>query len=330
MKVWLPTPATGTGSEVFTRQLADALSRRNIEAIVSYYPKQIEAMPKLIASLNIRPPSNTDIIHLGAGSATSFFRFGIPSVITGHGAFERSDYDTHKSILQRLYHSILVRPSIKEAANKANTVTAVSQWVANIYRQDYAAQKVEVINNWVDPDIFSPIKKTPNRKLLFVGRAAWQKGSHLLPELCKLLGSDFELTCTIRANEWAGKIPGNVHLVGPVAQDKMPALYRAHDALIVPSIAEGFCLAAAEAMACGLPVFGFRGHGLDDILGPMINSCSAKLLDLDSLTNSIKEVFGKPQTYRDISEQCHQHVMSRFTEEIALAKYISLYQKIMS
>lgn len=328
MKVWLPMSATGTGSEVFTVQLARALSSRGIQAVITRYPKKIEAMPWFLSAY--KSPKKTDVIHLNAGSAAGFLHRDIPTLVTGHGAFERPTYDAYKSLPQRLYHSLLVRPGIKKAIAQASAITAVSQWVADVYQLDYSAQKITVIYNWVAVDRFSPVRKPRARKLLFVGRPAWQKGSHLLPELSALLGADYELTCTLNQNEWVGDVPANIRLIGPVTQDKMPDLYRAHDALVVPSLAEGFCLAAAEAMACGLPVFGFRGHGLDDVLGPIANTCSSQMLDLNGLVNSIREVFEMPQTYDEISGQCRQRVMQHFTEEIALEKYISLYEKIIS
>jgi len=45
-----------------------------------------------------------------------------------------------------------------------------------------------------------------------------------------------------------------VILAGPQAQADMPALYRLADALVFPSVKEGFGLVALEAMACGTPV----------------------------------------------------------------------------
>lgn len=45
-----------------------------------------------------------------------------------------------------------------------------------------------------------------------------------------------------------------VHLIGAVADEDMPALYRRCDALVFPSIKEGFGLVVLEAMATGLPV----------------------------------------------------------------------------
>ncbi|MCW6510914.1 MSMEG_0565 family glycosyltransferase [Lichenifustis flavocetrariae] len=45
-----------------------------------------------------------------------------------------------------------------------------------------------------------------------------------------------------------------VRCIGPLADADMPALYRISDALVFPSVKEGFGLVVLEAMACGLPV----------------------------------------------------------------------------
>ena len=42
-------------------------------------------------------------------------------------------------------------------------------------------------------------------------------------------------------------------LTGPLADSEMPALYRRADVLAMPSLLEGFGLAALEALACGTP-----------------------------------------------------------------------------
>ncbi len=44
-----------------------------------------------------------------------------------------------------------------------------------------------------------------------------------------------------------------VHMVGPVADEDMPNLYRLADALVFPSLKEGFGLVVLEALASGIP-----------------------------------------------------------------------------
>ena len=324
MKVWFPLSATGTGSEVFTAQLAGALARRGVESVVTHFPATIESMPWLLALR--RPPPRVDVVHANAASAAGFMHHAIPLVMTAHGAFERAAYDAFKSMPQRLYHALLVRPALHAAVARAAATSAVSSWVADIYRREYAAPDVQVIHNWVDAAVFHPVRKDAGRKLLFVGRKAWQKGGHLLAALVQRLPDGFELACTWNRGDWDGPVPANVTLLGPVPRERMPALYQACDALVVPSIAEGFCLAAAEAMACGLPVFGFRGHGLDEVLGPLAPDCSVDLLDLDGLVGAIARVFDDQRLYRDLSARARAHVQAHFTEDVAVDRYLALYR----
>jgi glycosyltransferase-like protein len=69
-----------------------------------------------------------------------------------------------------------------------------------------------------------------------------------------------------------GDAAPRVVLPGAIAQADMPALYRLADALVFPSVKEGFGLVAIEAIACGTPVVAsrippFTEHfGDDDVL----------------------------------------------------------------
>ncbi|SON57111.1 Mannosylfructose-phosphate synthase [Hartmannibacter diazotrophicus] len=61
---------------------------------------------------------------------------------------------------------------------------------------------------------------------------------------------------------------GAVIVTGPVPQRLMAPLYRAADALVFPSVKEGFGLVVLEAMACGTPVVVPHGAPFDEYLGP--------------------------------------------------------------
>ena len=56
----------------------------------------------------------------------------------------------------------------------------------------------------------------------------------------------------------SGLPPDAVIVAGPIAQADLPALYRVADALIFPSVKEGFGLVVIEAMASGVPVIASR------------------------------------------------------------------------
>ncbi|WP_341486848.1 MSMEG_0565 family glycosyltransferase [Pararhizobium sp. A13] len=59
-----------------------------------------------------------------------------------------------------------------------------------------------------------------------------------------------------------------VHITGPIADPDMPNLYRMADALVFPSIKEGYGLVVLEAMASGVPVVVSSIAPFTEYLGP--------------------------------------------------------------
>jgi glycosyltransferase involved in cell wall biosynthesis/tetratricopeptide (TPR) repeat protein len=57
-----------------------------------------------------------------------------------------------------------------------------------------------------------------------------------------------------------------VVIAGDIGPEELPSLYRAADCLVQPYRAEGFCLPALEALACGVPVIATAGGPTDEFL----------------------------------------------------------------
>ncbi|HZV72527.1 MAG TPA: glycosyltransferase family 4 protein [Conexibacter sp.] len=148
---------------------------------------------------------------------------------------------------------------------------------------------VDVVPNGVDLERFAP--DGPARELpgpaadgragsasaactfLFVGGTIWRKGIDvLLAAWARAFGPDDDVRLVVKdfgvESSYKGQTSGADVLalaartdVAPVTyltQDlpaaELPALYRAADVVVLPYRAEGFCLPALEAMACGVPV----------------------------------------------------------------------------
>ncbi|HEX4804775.1 MAG TPA: glycosyltransferase, partial [Conexibacter sp.] len=163
-------------------------------------------------------------------------------------------------------------------------------WVPSAYVRDgYVAAGmppgiVDVVPNGVDLERFSP--DGPRHPLLagdgaeragctflFVGGTIWRKGIDvLLAAWARAFRSGDDVRLVVKDfgadSSYKGQTAGDdVRALGarpdvaPVAyltQDlppgELPALYRAADVVVLPYRAEGFCLPALEAMACGVPV----------------------------------------------------------------------------
>lgn len=93
------------------------------------------------------------------------------------------------------------------------------------------------------------------RQLLFVGRFVEKKGLPTLRELAAANPSyDLLLVGSGPIDPASWQLP-NVKLLGRKSRRELADLYRAVDALVLPSVGEGFPLVVQEAMACGLPAF---------------------------------------------------------------------------
>jgi glycosyltransferase involved in cell wall biosynthesis len=84
-------------------------------------------------------------------------------------------------------------------------------------------------------------------ELVLAGATGWQQDPH--------------------ANELAAEGAGRVHVPGRVASNELDALYRGADAVVYPSLYEGFGLPLIEAMACGIPVVASDIEVLREVAG---------------------------------------------------------------
>jgi glycosyltransferase involved in cell wall biosynthesis len=71
----------------------------------------------------------------------------------------------------------------------------------------------------------------------------------------------------LRSKVAASGCQSRIHMPGFVPDDELAVLYRASQAVVLPSLWEGFGLPAAEAMACGVPVLHSTAGSLPEIVG---------------------------------------------------------------
>jgi len=168
-------------------------------------------------------------------------------------------------------HDRASRPQLLAAAGRAAGLLAVS----DAMRRDMQAigidpAKVALHYTGVDTSVFSPGDRAAARAALGMGEAPAiatvgalipRKGQALVIEaLAELPGVHYWLAGSgeeegrYRALARRLGVADRVHLMGPVAQSDLPQLYRAADAVVMPSASEGLANAWVEALACGTPI----------------------------------------------------------------------------
>jgi glycosyltransferase involved in cell wall biosynthesis len=169
-------------------------------------------------------------------------------------------------------------------------------------------------------------------RLLYAGQVVPSKGVDTAIEACRLLvhihgipgvaltiagGSvrpDYveRLQATVRQ---AG-LADHVRFTGRLAREQMPALYRAHDVLVFPSVwAEPFSITVLEAMASGLAVVGTATGGSGEILQHGVNALVFPPEDSAACARHVQALVDHPDVYEQIRRQGRQTVERGFDLE---------------
>jgi L-malate glycosyltransferase len=112
-------------------------------------------------------------------------------------------------------------------------------------------------------------------------------------------------------------------------QHEVAALLAQTDLLLVTSQMESFCLAALEAMACGLPVVASRVGGLPEVV---LDGKTGLLFDpgqLDQAARSVLDLLSDPERYKQMSESAFRHARN-FDYHEGVLGYEELYLRHLS
>ncbi len=179
------------------------------------------------------------------------------------------------SQLKRLYYEKVVRPAVRRAA-RILTVSAFSkrdlvEW-SGVHEE-----QVVVVSNGVSEafQVKGPVRTTDCPYFLFVGARKPHKNlSGVLEGFARSgLAKHSRLLLTGHADRHVVRLASELKIascldfIGNVPDSELACFYRGAVALVAPSLYEGFCLPALEAMACGCPVIAARADAQYEVIG---------------------------------------------------------------
>lgn len=333
MKIWFPVIRGGSGTDVYTRRLSEALARRGITTAITWFPIHYEFAPFLLK--NVPPPPATTVIHVNSWNGFAFKRQGIPLVVTEHLNALDELYSPYKNLAQRIYHETLIRRFVLASFRVASAVTAVSSFTASGLARTLSIRNAEVIYNFIDTQAFCPQeqdRRSPDQpfRLLFVGNLSRRKGSDLLGPIMRELGPRFKLSFTsgLRGSRTRLCAP-NMAPLGRITDDsELIRIYQRCDALLFPSRFEGLPIAPLEAMACAKPVIAARSSSLPEIVQDRVSGILCPTDDVRAFASACRRLSESPQILWDYGLAARRRVQSLFSEEIVVSQYLALYQKV--
>lgn len=203
-----------------------------------------------------------------------------------------------------------------------------------IRRYRLPAQKINVIPNSVNTDVFCPlssVKKVPFR-LGFVGRFSPEKNLLLLLDAISsiegvslLLIGDGDQRQEIE--DRALYLGVSVKFCGNVPNYRLPELLNTCQAFVLPSQWEGMPKALLEAMSCGLPVIGTDVPGIRDLIVHGQNGCLSPN-NLQGLRKTIDSVLNDNALCDGLGRRAREYILHNFTLEQTVSDELTLLQSL--
>jgi glycosyltransferase involved in cell wall biosynthesis len=124
-------------------------------------------------------------------------------------------------------------------------------------------------------------------------------------------------------------LAGRVVVHGPVATERVAALYQAADVFVLPSLREPYGTVWGEAMAAGLPVVGWRAGNL-----PYLASDEEAVMvapgDVEGLSQALALLAGDQPLRRRIGEAAGRRAASRPTWRDSAASFFDALREVVA
>ena len=293
-----------------------------------------------------------DIIHDNQCLGYGFLlmkAFGIPIVSTIHHPLtidRRVWFENPSSKLKQKIKMILYYPLIMQriVSNRLDGIVTVSEDAAGRIVRSFGVprEKIRVVHNGLDASIFRPVEAVPKvpKRIIFVGNVGDpKKGFDYLLKAMAKLEPDIELIVVdggtparIRTQELVGRyaLKHPITITGKISREKLVEWYGTAQLAVVPSLYEGFCFPAAEAMACGIPVVSTDAGALPEVVGT--NGEAGILVsarDPEALANAIRSLLSDPERCDRMGRAARERVLNTFTWRRATEKLVDVYREII-
>lgn len=263
-----------------------------------------------------------------------------PLIITVHGG---------------LIHSLpkrspMLKAMVRVILRNADHVVVVSDGLKRSLLElcGVAEAKIDVINMGIDTNIFKPLPKARIRTklglpkevviILFVGSLRPVKGLDCLISALSLLKTDRSVHLYIigqgeeeeplRDKTGTLGLGGMVSFIGSKSQPDVAEWLAAADIFVMPSLAEGFGLAALEALHCGTPVIASKVGGIPEFVANGKNGFLVDPGNPAELADRLALLINDKKVYETV-QLGTAAISDEYSVEHQARRLILLYEKLL-
>ena len=236
-------------------------------------------------------------------------------------------------------------PITKFSIEKSDRITAVSQYLRQQTFKAFgcAGCQVEVIYNFIDPDIYNRSKYPQllseqlnggRRVLMHVSNfrpvkrvrdivRIYARVQEAVPAVLVMVGDGPDRVEAEAEAQMLG-VERTVHFLGKI--DVVAPLLAGADLFLLPSQSESFGLSALEALASGTPVVGSKAGGLVEVVKEGATGALCEIGDVDAMARASVEILSDRERWQTMSRDAAADARARFSRDDIVRQYEALYE----
>lgn len=347
--VWESAPSLLTGTKVTCKKFLLPLNFRGKGWLSTYLEWVLWVVKAAFKSFSLARPAKPDVIFVPNNTLPNLisgyiagFIFQRPMCVVVHhidtpfsksrlkdqslyNCYRKIKYNRLVSLVKTLAFYIMF-PLLR----RAKAIITVSNFTAKaLMNNGVSRSKIFVSGNAVDLNFIKTIKPCYEQKIfdgVFVGRIAKEKGIFDLLKVWKkivkvrnnakllIIGSGLELP-SVKEKIGSSNLENNVFIRGRCSDTELYGLLKSSKIFIFPSLFEGWGIAVAEALACGLPIVAYDIPALKEVFGECRSVFLVPVKDVESMASSVLKVIGASKRKLGELSYCSRVYSKQFSWE---------------
>lgn len=269
-------------------------------------------------------------------------KYNLPLVITFH--HEPKGYNNLTKIISRVWKLIFYDNTLNYATK---IITPTKRYIHECKYLWKVKDKVVVIPNGVDLELFRPLNKTKCKNvlhidenelnILYVGKLEEYKGiSYLIRAIGEISNKNKNIRLTIVGKgkkrifqELCRKLGVKAIFLEDIPEKELPIIYSSADVFVLPTVTtEGFGIVILEAMACGVPVVATNVGGIPEIVEDGENGLLVPPKSSTALSNAIIYLLENDEVRNKMKRRGLKKVRE-YSWDIATKKTKEVYEDII-
>jgi N-acetyl-alpha-D-glucosaminyl L-malate synthase BshA len=237
-------------------------------------------------------------------------------------------------------------PITKFSIEKSDRISAVSEYLAEETCRAFGCDgpSVEVIHNFIDPEIYNRTKYPPLLKNQF-GRSRpilmhvsnfravkrvrdviriFAAVNRDVPSVLVMIGDGPDRPAAEEEARSLG-LEQSVSFLGKL--DQIAPLLAAADLFLLPSQSESFGLSALEALASGVPVVGTKAGGLPEVVRDGETGVLCAVGDIAGMADAARSILANREKWAAMSALASSDARTRFSQDAIVSQYETLYRR---